>query len=128
MAKRFIFVAVVFSVTVSGFAQSETEEKPCILDLKNVTQQAHLWPGLSKKTKSRGWMVQKFLKTNSFYEKIGLLIGDIILEVNGVKTNPSDPKDPAIADLYNIQGNKPNKIIIERDGATESVIFTCPYR
>ncbi len=114
--------------SVSALAQDEAPERPCIQDVKQVTAQAHLWPGMSKKTKSRGWMVQKFIKPNSFYEKIGLALGDIILEVNGIKANPNDPQDPAMLELYNIDGNKPNKIKIEREGATESVIYTCPYR
>ncbi len=123
-----LLVVALFVFSASAQAQDEILDKPCIRDLKQVTNQAHLWPGASKKTKSRGWMVQKFFRNGSFHEKIGLLMGDIILEVNGIKTNPNDPQDPAIAELYNMDGNRPNKVKIERDGATESVIYTCPYR
>lgn len=124
--KFVVSLLVVFSF--STYAQEEELQNPCIKDVKQVTSQAHLWPGASKKTKARGWMVQKFFRQNSFYEKIGLVIGDIILEVNGIKANPTDPRDPAIAELYRIEGNRPNKIKIEREGATESVIYTCPYK
>ncbi len=121
-------ILILLFVSYPAFAQDEELQNPCIRDVKQVTQQAHLWPGMSKKTKSRGWLVQKFFRPNSFYEKIGLVIGDIILEVNGIKANPTDPQDPAIAELYRIEGNKPNKVKIEREGAMESVIYTCPYK
>lgn len=108
-------------------AQEPESKNPCIRDLKHVSSQAHLWPGKSRRSSNKGWMLHKFLKPHSFLEKIGLLIGDIILEVNGIKADPTDPHDPAVAELYRLDGNKPNKIKIERDGQTESVIYTCPY-
>lgn len=126
---RAILVSTLLLIALPCYAQDEEpNERPCIRDLKQVIQQAHLWPGTSKKTKNRGWMIQKVFKSNSFYEKIGLLVGDIILEVNGIRANPNDPHDSAVAELYQIMGNRPNKVKIERDGALESIIYTCPYR
>lgn len=126
MIRTIFTVALLLSISCHA-QEEEPTERPCIRDLKLVTQQAHLWPGTSKKTKNRGWMLQKVFRSNSFYEKIGLMVGDIILEVNGLKTDPKDPHDPAVAELYQISGNRPNKIKIEREGATESIIYTCPY-